>query len=298
MDEHVQEENGRGNLEKKLAWIVAALAVAVVALLAFFLVARHENRANMQVINAEKEVLQQELLDLGARYDGLRASNDSLDGKLAIEREKIAGLLVEMKRFRSNSYAEINRYKEEVNTLKAIARGYVVQIDSLDRANRQLRAENREVRKQIDWVRERNKTLEEKTTRMEETLEQATALAVEDLALYPVNTRERVTAARKCSRLKAEFTLSRNIAARRGTRVIYLRVTRPDGKVIVDEGLAPFKHDNVELACTARREIVYEGERLEVSIYWPNDGSVGQGKYRADLFCDGRQIGTGEFFLK
>ncbi|MDR0765476.1 MAG: hypothetical protein LBF09_00875 [Odoribacteraceae bacterium] len=298
MEEYSKYPYRGDNPIKRLKIVVIALAALLAVLLVFFLVVYRENRANMQVISDEKEVLQQELIELAGNYDGLKTSNDSLNAKLSLEQEKITGLLDRMKRFRADSYAEINRYKKEVNTLKTIMRGYIVQIDSLDRSNKKLLAENNEVKRQIGRVRERNKTLEEKTTRMEETLEQAGALSTENVRLYPVNRRGKETVARKGAQLKVDFSITSNVTARRGPRYIYLRVTRPDGRVLAGDDGARFKHDNAELEYTARREIVYEGERLEVSIYWPNDGSLGQGKHVADLFSDGRQIGTGEFILK
>lgn len=298
MDEYLHEENQGDSLVKKLKIGVIVLGAALVVLLAFFVHAHRENRANMQIISDEKELLQQELVDLSSNYDGLKTDNDSLNARLTIEQEKIAGLMEKMKTFRANSYAEINRYKQEVGTLKTIMRGYVVQIDSLNRANQQLRAENSEVKKQITWVRERNKNLEEKTTRMEQTLELAATLAIEQFRLYPINKREKETQIRKCAQLKAEFTITKNVTAKRGARMIYLRVTRPDGNAIVGEEGATFKYQNVAMDYSARREIVYEGERLEVSIYWPNDGSLDKGKYTADLFSDNQLIGTGEFILK
>ncbi|MDR2413808.1 MAG: hypothetical protein LBD64_02335 [Odoribacteraceae bacterium] len=298
MEEYLKEDNRENPLVKQLKIMVIALAALLVVVLVFFLIARRENRANMQIISDEKETLQQELMDLSSSYDGLKTNNDSLNAKLSFEQKKITSLMDQMKRFRANSYTEISQYKKEVNTLKTIMRGYVVQIDSLDQANKKLLAENREVKKQMDWVRERNKSLEEKTTRMEETLERAATLSVEQFALYPINRREKETTARKCAQLKAEFRITGNITAKRGARYIYLRVTRPDGKVITDNEQARFKFQNVELEYTARREVIYEGERLDVSIYWPNDGSLAQGKYSADLFSDGQQIGAGEFILK
>jgi hypothetical protein len=298
MEEYLNEKSQGNNLEKKLKIIVIMLTTVLVVLLVFFLVARRENRENMQVISEEKEQLQAELFKLTLDYDGLQGDNDTLNARLALEQEKIAGLMEKMKTFRANSYAELNRYKKEVGTLKAIMRGYVVQIDSLNQLNRKLAAENSEVKKQIGWVRERNKSLEEKTTRMEETLERASTLSIEQFRLYSINKRERETPVRKCAQLKADFTITRNVTARRGARVIYLRVTRPDGSVVPGGEQALFKYQNVELAYSARREIVYEGERLEVSIYWPNDGSLVRGKYIADLFSDNQQIGTGEFILE
>ena len=83
-----------------------------------------------------------------------------------------------------------------------------------------------------------------------------------------------------------------------GKRIIYLRLTRPDDKVIAFSEKSYFKYQNATLTYSAKREFEYEGERLEMSIYWPNDGSLVKGRYTADLFCDNENIGSTEFFLK
>ena len=278
--------------------VAVVLAVVLVVLAVFYLIEHRENKENMKAIMAEKEVLQQELADLSHDYDNLMTDNDTLNVKLAREQEKIAVLMEKMEKFRDNSYAEISRYKKEVGTLKTVLRSYVVQIDSLNQINQQLRAENTEVKKQMNWVRERNKSLEEKTVQMAETLEKASTLTAEGIRVYPVNKKEKETSLRKCYQLKTEFTLGRNITAKRGPRMIYLRMTRPDGQVIAASSKSFFKYQNTSLTYSARREIEYEGEALEVAIYWPNDGSLVKGTYVADIFCDNQQIGTAEFTLK
>ena len=278
--------------------VAVVLGVVLVVLAVFYLIEHRENKENMKAIMAEKEVLQQELADLSHDYDNLMTDNDTLNVKLAREQEKIAVLMEKMEKFRDNSYAEISRYKKEVGTLKTVLRSYVVQIDSLNQINQQLRAENTEVKKQMNWVRERNKSLEEKTVQMAETLEKASTLTAEGIRVYPVNKKEKETSLKKCYQLKTEFTLGRNITAKRGPRMIYLRMTRPDGQVIAASSKSFFKYQNTSLTYSARREIEYEGEALEVAIYWPNDGSLVKGTYVADLFCDNQQIGTAEFTLK
>lgn len=106
------------------------------------------------------------MTDLSTNYDNLKTSNDTLNEKLLVEQEKIATLLEEMKKFRDNSYAEINKYKREIGTLKTVLRSYVVQIDSLNRLNQQLAQENTEVKQQMNWVRERNTKLENEQKNM------------------------------------------------------------------------------------------------------------------------------------
>lgn len=288
----------RDKKDKAMAIIIGCLSVILILLIIFFLVERSENKKHIAAIHEEKEMLEQELTDLSHNYDDLKTSNDTLNEKLLQEQEKIALLMDQMKKFRDNSYAEINRYKKEIGTLKNVLRSYIVQIDSLNQLNQKLAQENTEVRQQMNWVRERNQKLENQQKDMKEVIARASALRTENFIVYPVNKKDRETNWKKCFNLKAEFVITKNITAKRGERVIYLRLKRPDDKVIAFSDKAFFKYQNVSLTYSAKREITYEGDRLEMAIYWPNDGSLIKGKYTAELFSDNEIIGTTEFFLK
>jgi FtsZ-binding cell division protein ZapB len=288
----------RDKKDKILVTIIAVLSLVLIALFIIFLVVRAENKEHIAAIEQEKTGLAQELTDLSHNYDELKTSNDTLNEKLLLEQEKIATLLDQMKKFRNNSYAEINRYKKEIGTLKNVLRSYVVQIDSLNQLNQKLAQENTEVRKQITWVRERNQKLENQQKNMKEIIDRASALKAENFVVFPVNKRDKEVNWKKCFNLKAEFVITKNITAKRGEKTIYMRLKRPDEKVIAFSEKSFFKYQNVSLTYSAKREITYEGDRLEVAIYWPNDGSLTKGKYIAELFCDNELIGSTEFFLK
>lgn len=284
--------------DKMMVIAIAGLSVILVALFIFFMMERAENKKHVEAIHQEKELLQQELTELSHNYDDLKTNNDTLNDRLLKEQEKIATLIEKMKKFRDNSYAEINRYKKEVGTLKTVLRSYVMQIDSLNQLNRKLAQENTEVRKQMSWVRERNQKLENAQKDMKEVIARASALRVENLTVYPVNKNDNEVNWKKCFNLKAEFAIAKNITTKRGERTVYLRLKRPDDKVIAFSEKSFFKYQNVSLTYSAKRVITYEGERLEMAIYWPNDGSLVKGKYTAELFCDNEMIGSTEFLLK
>ena len=286
------EENSiiKDKKDKMLMIVIGCLSVVLILLFIFFLVERSENKKHIAAIHEEKQLLEQELTDLSHNYDDLKTSNDTLN-------EKILTLMDQMKKFRDNSYAEINRYKKEIGTLKNVLRSYVVQIDSLNQLNQKLAKENTEVRKQMNWVRERNQKLENQQKDMKEVIAQASALRTENFVVYPVNKRDKETNWKKCYNLKAEFVITKNVTAKRGDRVIYLRLKRPDDKVIAFSEKSFFKYQNVSLTYSAKREINYEGDRLEMARYWPNDGSLIKGKYVAELFSDNELIGSTEFTL-
>ena len=273
------EENSiiKDKKDKMLMIVIGCLSVVLILLFIFFLVERSENKKHIAAIHEEKQLLEQELTDLSHNYDDLKTSNDTLNEKLQLEQEKILTLMDQMKKFRDNSYAEINRYKKEIGTLKNVLRSYVVQIDSLNQLNQKLAKENTEVRKQMNWVRERNQKLENQQKDMKEVIAQASALRTENFVVYPVNKKDKETNWKKCYNLKAEFVITKNVTAKRGDRVIYLRLKRPDDKVIAFSEKSFFKYQNVSLTYSAKREINYEGDRLEMAIYWHNDGSLVKG---------------------
>ena len=241
--------------DKMLMIVIGCLSVVLILLFIFFLVERSENKKHIAAIHEEKQLLEQELTDLSHNYDDLKTSNDTLNEKLQLEQEKILTLMDQMKKFRDNSYAEINRYKKEIGTLKNVLRSYVVQIDSLNQLNQKLAKENTEVRKQMNWVRERNQKLENQQKDMKEVIAQASALRTENFVVYPVNKKDKETNWKKCYNLKAEFVITKNVTAKRGDRVIYLRLKRPDDKVIAFSEKSFFKYQNVSLTYSAKREI-------------------------------------------
>ena len=194
------EENKliRDKKDKTMLIIIGCLSVVLILLFIFFMVERSENKRHIEAIHEEKELLEQELTDLSYNYDQLKTSNDTLNSKLSQEQEKIALLLEKMQKFRDNSYAEINRYKKEIGTLKSVLRSYVVQIDSLNQLNQKLVAENSEVKKQIGYVRERNQRLENQQKDMKEVIDRASALRVENFVVYPVNKKDKEVNWKKC----------------------------------------------------------------------------------------------------
>ncbi len=283
---------------KILLTIIGCLSAIFVVMLIFFIIEKNENKKHITAIHQEKETLQQELSELSNNYDGLKTSNDTLNQKLSNEQEKVNTLLEKMTKLKNESYAEISAYRKEINTLKTALRSYVVQIDSLNRMNQKLVAENTEVKKQIDWVRERNTTLESESQNMKEVIARARALVAENFIVYPINKKGKEISWKRCFQLKADFVIAKNITATRGERTIYLHIIRPDEKVIAFSEDSFFTYRDASLTYAAKREFEFEGERLEMAIYWPNDGSLIKGKYVAELFCDNELIGTTEFFLK
>ncbi|MCZ4695653.1 hypothetical protein DWB61_13135 [Ancylomarina euxinus] len=279
--------------------VLISLGVILLTVSILFLKTYRENRQYIAEIKIEKADLETELRDLSQDYDSLQTSNDTLNQLLVTEKGKIDELLERMRVFRNNSYFEINKYKKEIGTLKGVLRSYVVQIDSLNSKNKELNAENIRVKKQISYVKERNEKLESTTKNMEELISKASALDATNIECSPINKKGKfIKKISKTEKLKASFTLRKNITIKPGLKTIYVRIVRPDEVVLSNpEGLL-FEYENTQMAFSAKRDIEFEGNELEVSIFWDNDGSLIQGEYTLDLFSEGVHIGNSSFTLK
>ena len=290
------------NTEKKdkiYKIVLISLGVILLTVSILFLKTYRENRQYISEIKVEKADLETELRSLSQNYDSLQTSNDTLNQLLVTEKGKIDELLERMRVFRNNSYFEINKYKKEVGTLKGVLRSYVIQIDSLNSKNKELNAENIRVKKQISWVKERNDKLENTTKNMKELISKASALDAAEIECSPINKKGRVVKKlSKTVKLKTSFKLRKNITITPGLKTIYIRIARPDEIILSNpEGLL-FEYENTQIAFSAKRDIEYEGNELEVSIFWDNDDSLIKGEYTLDLFTEGIHIGNSSFTLK
>jgi len=283
--------------DKKLIVVIAVLSVILIVVFVFFMVERSKNKKNIAEFNSEKIILEGELGELSSNYDELKTENDTLNAKMMAEKQRVDSLLFEMRKFKTNSYAELNRYKKQIGNLKVVLRDYVIQIDSLNQINQKLIAENSQVKKQMSWVRERNTKLESESKKMKKVLDIASAISVENFRIFCINKKGREVRWKKCYQLKAEFTISANVTAKRGKRMIYLRILQDNDKILAFSKDSYFTYQNKKLLYSAKRLISYEGEKLEMAIFWPNDGSLRSGSYKVQLFSENELIGSGTFEL-
>ena len=118
------------------------LSVILAILLFLFFAQRRSNRLIINEITAQKDSIQVELTQIIAGYDSLKVENDTLTRQLGVAQTRVKDLLLEVVQTKRMSIEQINRYQKEVTTLRDIMRNYVVQIDSLNRRNKILMAEN------------------------------------------------------------------------------------------------------------------------------------------------------------
>ena len=249
----------------------------------------------VEQMEIEKEDLQEEYEDLAIQFDGyqdLDIRNDSLQDLLSREQQRVQDLLEELRQTKATNAAEITRLKKELATVREVMRSYVLQIDSLDQINKQLAQENTRVRQQYQ---EQVKVVDKLTVEKQQAEEKVALASQLDAAAISISTRNKrgkeESKVKNVTQFVVNFTIVKNITVKTGEKIVYLRITKPDGSPLQKSSTDTFRYENVDLEFSAKKYIEYTGEQQEVTMYWDVEEYLSAGTYTAYLFVDGVMIG-------
>ena len=148
------------------------LLLTGVGILTYYLFEQKEQNKEMQALaELDKKEMENEYQRFANQYSEMKTqiSNDSIIAQLTKEQERTQQLLNELRQVKSNDAREIARLKRELATVRAVLRSYVLEIDSLNRLNQNLTAENTRIKgeyeaanRQIEGLSTEKQNLSEK----------------------------------------------------------------------------------------------------------------------------------------
>ena len=278
--------------------VIIILSVILVAISALYFGIHRQQMIDNELLQADRDSIQNDLGRLMADYDNLRVSNDSISASLSVERERADSLMTRLKKERSWNLAKIKQYEREVGTLRTAMKDYIRQIDSLNTLNQKLISENVSYRKEISSANLRAEMAEEKAAELDNKVKVGSVLRARDIRLEALNDRGKaVSRIKNASRLRVDFVLSANELAMPGNKAIYLRIISPDGYVLTTEAMPSFEYEGERLTYSAMREVDYQNQDLEVGIYFTSSGFAA-GTYRMELYTEGRLIGQAQVAMR
>ena len=105
--------------------------------------------------------------------------------------------------------------------------------------------------------------------------------------------------AKKAEMVKCCFTLGQNSVTDAGDKTLYMRVISPDGKVLqATESDNRFKFNGVEGEFSARREVNYQNQAVDVCIFWTGTDEMRTGQYIVEIYESGALVSKTSFDLK
>ncbi|MBQ0118378.1 MAG: hypothetical protein KBS42_01230 [Bacteroidales bacterium] len=290
-------------MNKKLISACIALLIIGIGVLVYINIHQKREMTEMvELLEFEKEELEDEYEDLSIQFDGyqqLDIHNDSLQELLSKEQQRVKDLLEELRITKVTNARRIAELKKELATVRSVMVVYVHQIDSLSQLNENLTKQNREYRQQYQQVTEANEQLTEQNTKLEQVVSRASMLEISNFSVITLNKRDRKTGIfSQIQKLEIHYTLLKNITCEPGIKTVYLQLRRPDGEVMTKSMSNTFAFENGTLDYSIKQEVEYEGEELSAVMYWQVEEILQSGTYNADFFVDGNLIASYPFTLK
>ena len=292
-------------MSKKVIIPILILLLAAIGVLTFlFLQQKQEMTEMVEQMEFEKSELEDEYEDLAMQFDGYRTpdiSNDSLTQLLNQEQQRVRDLLEELRITKATNARRIAELKKELSTVREVMVSYVHQIDSLNRTNQRLTAENKQVREQYAVVQQQAEQLQQQNTHLSEKVTRASMLEITAFEVTPLNKRDRKTTnLNQMQKIQFDFTIGKNVTCERGIKQVYMRIIRPDGELITlpDPERRLFAFENAEIEYSVMKDFEYGGEAVNETLYWTVGEILYKGTYNADFFIDGALIASFPFILK
>lgn len=291
-------------MNKKTTWIVAIittiLVIAIAGITYLFLRSEKEKKELVQNFELDKKDLENEYTGFAKQYDELKfiTSNDSLSTLLSEEQVKVQRLLEELRSVKATNASEIRRLKNELNLLRKVMIGYVNQIDSLNRLNKSLTAENQEVKQKYLSATEQISSLSEEKKSLHNKVTLAAQLDATGITLLAKDKKgKQAKKVKDIVKFQIGFTIVKNITAEAGNKTIYIRITKPDNDVLTKNG-GTFSYENRNLTYSIKKYVEYTGEEQSVTVFWDVEEFLYAGSYGVDIFADGNLIGSKRFTIE
>jgi hypothetical protein len=301
-----KRENNKSSLLQIIAIVILALAGIILAVLLM------RNNEKLRELEAEKETqrlaFQYELDSLLMEHEAVKIEYGSLARNLQEKDSIIQANAIEIKRL-LNTQWEYVKVQRRLDQLRNISQGYIRQLDSLYTVNRELTAENVQIRANYERERVRTRELQRDKETLVEKVEEASVLRAYNISAVAINRRglnnreTETNRARRVDVIRVCFLLAENSIAQPGIRNIYARIARPDQRILV-AGLGDdysFLYRENVLQYSIMRQVDYNREEINLCGDWINrnvDEPMMPGVYIVTIFAEDYEIGQTSFELR
>lgn len=297
------QDGNKNRANTGLLLLVVLLLISNVVMLWMLMQRNKEidrNEQQVETLASEKENVTFLLENMLASYDTLKTENEQITVEMEAQKEQIERLLDQVKR---GNYS-LAKAKKEAETLRKIMKGYVVTIDSLNQVNQALQAENINLSQELGEVKGQKEAITSKAQELESKVAQGSILHTTSIvanALFMRNNGKQVETdrAKRAEMVKCCFTLGENRVTTSGDKMLYMRVISPDGKVLpASEGNNRFRFNGVEGEFSARREVNYQNQPVDVCVFWNGSEELRTGQYIVEIYESGALVAKTSFDLK
>lgn len=297
--DHPSKRSDNGGASKSMRTAAIALGVIAAALAVVLGMMMVKKNALVKDLNIDKQNLTNELIALHGDYEALSTTNSALNDSLNVEKVKVEQLIERLQKTEATNRAKIRQYEQELGTLRSIMKGYIRQIDSLNTLNTSLRNEATAARREAQESKRQYEDLRSTTDELSKIASAGAVVKGRGFNLVAINESNKVTdRSSRARKLRACMSLIENSIAERGWRTIYIRVKGPDDILMTDDTGKVFVCNGEQMIYSALREVDYQGEEVEICIYFSSSENFSKGKYTVEFYTEETKLGTAEMVLK
>jgi flagellar basal body-associated protein FliL len=294
--EETTSENGK---QKTILIILIVVSVILAGALGYIWYQNTQNKEQLEERKKELAANMQDLLDLQDAYSGLSVQYDTISMQLDSSRMEVELLMEKLQKERQISNATIRQYQKELGTLRTVMKGYIVQIDSLQKLNTKLTADAAAARKEAAASKRKTEELSKTVASLNDQVSAGAVIKAYGLKTEAYNKSDKVTdRSSRTTYLLTTLTLGENDLAQKGPVTVYIRVKDPEGFLLVNGNQKAFEYNGEVMNCSASREVDYQGAAVDLGIYLNDIPEYTKGVYTVEAYTSKTLLGTTELMLR
>jgi len=292
-----EERERKANRGSRTLLISLSCVAAALALVLGYLL--YQRSTLVKALEGEKAELAQEMEELQNDFNSLSTDYESISHQLDTSREQVAMLIEKLSKTEATNRAKIRQYEKELGTLRSIMKGYIVQIDSLNTLNKRLTADAAAARREAAESRRENEELTQQVEALSSQVSAGKVLKARAIALNAHYSNDKTGDRHSRVRyMTATLSLVENSLADRGPVRVYVRVKDPDGVLLINNDSTEFMLGGEVLQASASREVDYEGNEVDLSIYINDIEEFFKGVYTLEVYTSQALLGRAECMLR
>ncbi len=295
------------NSNKSLVYIVAALAILLVASIAVYFIRGNILKERNAELNAEIMVVYSrldsignemqvkitEIEQLGGNIDTLTMIKDSLE----MEKESLLDA-------RTRTSKQIRALKSRVEGYRELLVLKDTEISGLKKVNAELVVENKDLKTERNVLNQNLREAKKTEEKLTEKVQVASRLEAENILVAAVNKkgkqREDEFRARYIDKLQVNFNIAKNDVAPVSGKDIFMRIIDDNDNVLFDvaRGSGTFELNGKETFYTAKQEILFDNTMQAVNFLYDKGSEYLPGRYVMEIYTDGYLMGSKSFRVK
>lgn len=258
----------------------------------------------------ERDRLQKELEDASARFDELKTISSKKDSTIYARDREINSKKAKIESLLSRNNATESELREARGLIESMNKdidGYKQQIELLEGQKIQLTREKAAVTEERDIMTRKYDSAQEVIKTRDDVIDVASTLHASNFSITGIAERsggkEKITGkARRVDKLRIRFDLDENMVTSSGTKQLFVIISDPTGKVILDDKLGSgtfLSREGQEKAFTQRVDVNYvQNQKQTVSFDWRKNEAYNSGNYKIEVFNNGFKIGESSLPLR